>query len=111
MKRILITASLLACAIANAAHPNPERLADAIYRAEGGKKARAPYGVLSVKVRDEAHARRITLNSINNNWTRWEKAGKPGEFIKFMGLRWCPPSADPQGHTNWVKNVKAIYGN
>lgn len=112
MKRSLLALSLALLAFqsqAGTSHPNPERLADAIYRAEGGIKARSPYGVLSIKVRDAAHARRITINSINNNWARWEKAGKPGTFINFMADRWCPPSADPQGNRNWKRNVKAIY--
>lgn len=82
------------------------RLADAIYRAEGGNRARTPYGVLSVKTKD---ARKVTLNSIQNNHARWEKAGRPCSFIRYMGRRWCPPSADPVGHKNWVRNVTKIY--
>lgn len=109
MKRILIVSLLSFVTLAQAGHPNPERLADAIYRAEGGARARSPYGVLSVKVKDAADARRITINSIENNWKRWERAGKPGEFIGFMADRWCPPSCDPIGNRNWKKNVKAIY--
>lgn len=96
---LLISTSLNAC-------PYAERMADAIYKAEGGSKARSPYGVLSIPVRDELHARQITLNSIRNNWKRWEKAGKPGNFVDFMANRWCPPSADPIGNRNWKKNVK-----
>jgi hypothetical protein len=94
------------------------KLADAIYVAEGGTKARVPYGVLSIKPpanvktpeQLKAWARRITLNSIANNWRRWESAGRPGTFVKFIATRWCPPSADPQGHTNWVRNVTKLLG-
>ena len=109
MKRILIISGCLLAVLATAGHPNPEKLADAICRAEGGAKARCPYGVLSVRVKDAADARRITINSIQNNWKRWERAGKPGEFISFMADRWCPVSADPIGNRNWKRNVKAIY--
>jgi hypothetical protein len=105
----LLLILLASVSLAAAAHPNPERLADAIYKAEGGSKARSPYGVLSVKVKDAAHARRITLTSIRNNWTRWERAGRPGEFIDFMADRWCPKAADPAGNVNWKKNVKFLY--
>lgn len=84
-----------------------ERIVDAIYWAEGGPKAKAPYGILSIPVRDAAHARRICSNTVQNNWRRWQDAGRPGEFIKFLGLRYCPPSADPVGHENWVRNVTA----
>lgn len=85
------------------------RLCHAIFLAEGGDKARVPYGVLSVKVKDKADARRITITSINNNIKRWEKAGKPGTFIDFMANRWCPVASDPIGNRNWRKNVAAIY--
>ena len=90
-----------------------ERLADAIYRAEGGAKAKKPYGILSIPVRDEAHARRICINTINNNVKRWEKAGRPGDYIEFLARRYAPVGAsnDPNGlNHNWVRNVKAIYG-
>lgn len=86
-----------------------ERMADAIYRAEGGDKARVHYGVLSVKVKDKADARRICINSIRNNIKRWDKAGKPGTFVSFMADRWCPVASDPVGNRNWKKNVQAIY--
>jgi len=110
MKRTLLLLS--SCFLLHstwAGHPNPQKLADAIYRAEGGTRAKVPYGVLSLKVRDAAHARQITLNSIHNNWRRWETAGRPGEFIDFMADRWCPVAADPSGNRNWKRNVKAIY--
>jgi hypothetical protein len=96
-------------AIAFASDINVEKMADAIYRSEGGAKARVPYGILSVKVKDEADARRICINSIRNNIKRWEKAGRPGNFVDFMADRWCPPISDPVGNTNWKRNVKAIY--
>ena len=86
-----------------------EKLADAIYRAEGGPKARVPYGILSVKVSNEAEARRVCLNTIRNNHTRWLKAGKPGSYISFLAQRYCPKSADPVGHRNWLANVSRIY--
>lgn len=90
-----------------------EKMADAIYAAEGGAKTRWPYGVKSIQppagTKDKtAWARRITINSANNNWRRWEAAGKRESFVAFMARRWCPPSADPQGHANWIKNVNAI---
>ena len=107
--RAIIATLMLAATIASAQTINVERMADAIYRAEGGGKARVPYGVLSVKVKDEADARGITITSIKNNIKRWEKAGKPDTFINFMANRWCPASADPIGNKNWKKNVTAIY--
>ena len=84
------------------------QMADAIYKAEGGKKARKPYGVLSIKVSNEAEARKVCINSIRNNYKRWQKAGCPGGFVDFMADRWCPASADPAGNRNWKKNVARL---
>lgn len=110
MKSIIAIATLmLAATVVIAQRINVERMADAIFRSEGGDKARVPYGVLSVKVKDKADARRICINTIRNNITRWEKAGKPGDYIDFLANRYCPPSADPVGNRNWKRNVTAIY--
>ena len=105
--RILLLAAIIAGAVNAAPLPEREvaRIADAIYRAEGGSKARVPYGVLSVRVANAAEARRVCMNTIRNNHSRWESAGKPGDFIKYLGAKYCPPSADPTGHKNWVRNV------
>jgi hypothetical protein len=82
-----------------------DRIADSVYVAEGGKKARVPYGIISVAVRDEKEARQVCIQSIKNNYSRWQKAGKPGDFFFFMARRYCPPS--PQ---TWASNVKTILG-
>lgn len=84
------------------------KMADAIYKAEGGTKARSPYGVLSVKVKNKQDAERITKTSIRNNLNRWRASDKSKEFIDFMADRWCPSSADPKGNVNWKKNVKQM---
>ena len=84
----------------------PERVADAIWKSEGGKAAKVPYGVLSVKVSGEAEARKVCLNSIRNSRRRWEKAGRPGEWLQFMADRWIPKSSDPVGHENWMRNMR-----
>ena len=84
------------------------KVANAIYRVEGGPKAKVPYGILSVKVRNADHAREICLRTITNNYARWEKAGKPGLFLDFLANRYCPASVDPIGNRNWKKNIKAI---
>jgi hypothetical protein len=60
---------------------------------------------MSVKTKDP---RRVTCNSIRNNWRRWEQAGRPGEFTDWMADRWCPPSTDPVGNRNWKRNIKAL---
>lgn len=86
-----------------------EQIADAIYQAEGGPKAKAPYGILSIKVEGEQEARRICLNTIRNNRVRFANQNKFTDYIEFLASRYCPIGAtnDPLGlNKNWVKNVK-----
>jgi hypothetical protein len=94
----------------NALALDANRIADVIYRVEGGAKAKAPYGILSVKVKNTTEARKVCLNTIRNNHRRWQAAGKPGKFLDFLADRYCPKSADPVGNRNWKKNVKSISG-
>ena len=94
--------------------PTDEQIANAIYRAEGGARACVPYGILSVKVKDAADARRICLNTIRNNRRRWQAAGRPGDYIDFLATRYAPIGAknDPHGlNNNWAKNVKRFLKN
>lgn len=105
----LLAALLTASAAAAPLPPHDvDRIVDAIYIAEGGLKAKVPYGILSVRVRDAAHARQICRRTVVNNHTRWEAAGRPGAFVPFLGARYCPPAADPVGHRNWVRNVTRL---
>ena len=90
---------ILAPTLALHAAIDENRLADAIYVAEGGKAAKSPYGVLSVKVHSEAEARRVCLNSIRNNKRRFGTVSD-AEFICRMADRWCPKSSDPVGNRN-----------
>ena len=101
---------LFALVATNALALDANRIADAIYRVEGGAKAKSPYGILSVKVANSTEARKICLNTIRNNHTRWIRAGKPGKFLDFLADRYCPKLADPIGNRNWKKNIKAISG-
>jgi hypothetical protein len=105
MKLTLILACLAFTARADMPAGYDVKLADVIYKIEGGAKTRWPYGVKSVKA---SNPRQVTLNSIRNNWRRWEQAGKPGEFVQFMAARWCPVESDPIGNRNWVANARKL---
>lgn len=113
MKTILFS---LLLTYATHAQIDPERLANAIYRAENSK--RYPYGIVSIPLKGdtqaarEAYARRICLNTIRNNIARWERAGKTNDFITFLGNRYAPVGVanDPNRlNSNWIKNVKQFY--
>ena len=40
---------------------------------------------------------------------RWRAAGRPLDFITYLGNRYCPASIDFQGNINWKRNVKYFY--
>lgn len=82
-----------------------EQIADAIYYAEGGAKTNHPYGIL-IKYKITT-PRQACINTIKHARRDWN--GK-GDFIEFLGSRYCPvvgADNDPKGlNKNWVKNVK-----
>ena len=90
--------------------PDTDRLADAIYRAEGGEKTRYPYGILQkYKV---TTPRQACINTIKSAQKRFAKQKKETDFVHFLSLTYCPIGAknDPGGlNKYWVKNVKYFY--
>jgi len=85
-----------------------EQIADAIYLAEGGAKTRHPYGILT-KYKTTT-PRQACINTIIHAQKDWNGEG---DFIEFLGSRYCPVGAenDPTGlNRNWVKNVKFFLG-
>lgn len=80
----------------------------AIYLVEGGGRARVPYGVLSVVVRDRGEARAVCARTVRHSHARWEAAGCPGAFVDWLASTYCPRSADPVGWANWRRNLRAI---
>jgi len=80
------------------------QIADAIYLAEGGVKTSHPYGILAHY--KHTTPRQACLNTIAHAYRDWDSKG---DFIEFLGSRYCPIGADndPTGlNKNWVKNVK-----
>lgn len=96
---------MIVCGVAFGEEFIPDEIADAIFMAEGGYGADYLYGIRSIPYEDEAEARQICINSIRNNYKRWDKQG---DFLEFMSRRYCPIGADNDTGTNkyWVKNVK-----
>ena len=82
------------------------RLADAIYLAEGGAKTSHPYGILQHY--KHTTARQACVNTINHALRDYSGHG---DFIEFLGSRYCPIGCDNDNGTNryWVKNVKYFY--
>ena len=96
IKRIVYILFIIPIYVALTGFTN-NQIADAIYKAEASRAH--PYGIL-------AHYKKTTprqacINSIISAKARWIKAGSPGDFIAFMGLRYSPPAINP----NWVRLV------
>jgi hypothetical protein len=90
----------------------------AIRHAENGAAGRE-YGVLGAGVRRDMERKGDTYRpqagwcaaTVQKTYDRWVKAGAKGEFIAFLGKRYCPVGAknDPNGlNRNWVNNVTRI---
>lgn len=85
------------------------KIADCIYKLEGGAKTKYPYGIKSINTfGNQEVARRICLNTIKNNYVRWVKTSKTNDFLNFLADKYCPPSCDKQGNLNWKKNINKM---
>ena len=80
----------------------------AIRHAENGGKGKE-YGILHPKVKPTYRSQAgWCAATVQKNYDRWTKAGKKGDFITFLGNRYCPVGAknDPNGlNKHWIKNV------
>ncbi len=98
------------CGCVQADEVDIDRLATAIYHAEGGSKTKHPYGILTkYKI---TTPRQACINTINTNLRKFKAQNKEKDFIVFMSKTYCPIGAknDPTGlNKNWVKNVKFYY--
>ena len=114
IKTILIAcfSAILACSsvvYAEGDHiPDWDKLANAIYRAEGGAKTRHPYGILT-KYKTTT-PRQACINTCKHKYKDWQAAGNPGSYLEYLASRYAPIGAanDPTNlNKNWLKNVKA----
>lgn len=110
MNKALLIIAMMFCAVNARALTNEEveTIVAAIYRIEGGEKAKKPYGILSIPVRDKAHAKRICENTVRNNWRRWTESGKKERFFDFLADRYVPIAHDRVGNQNWKRNIRLV---
>lgn len=89
-----------------------ERLATAIFHAEGGNATRHPYGILAkYKV---TTPRQACINTIRSKHKEWTAKGSKGDYLRYLQSRYAPTDGvvlnDPTGlNRNWYKNVKKLY--
>jgi len=96
---LLLVAQALTASALSAKLPQAEadRIVDAIYRVEGGAKAKVPFGILSVRVSSLEEARRVCYRTVQNNHDRWVRSGRRGEYLDFLADRYCPPERGEGG--------------
>lgn len=89
----------------------------AIRKAENGGLGRE-FGVLHPRCLAEIALRPQDSLDIQAGWAaativknrlRWIAAGRPGEFIDFLGDKYCPKETDLEGNKNWKVNVRYFY--
>ena len=84
-----------------------DKLADAIFLAEGGWNTKHLFGILSVPCSGYQDCRQVCLNTVRNTYRRWQTAGNPGQFLVYLGSRYAPPAAHPLNRY-WVRNVRRL---
>lgn len=85
-----------------------DRLANAIYKAEGGAATRHPYGILQKY--QHTSPRQACINTIKHKFRDWESEGSHGEFLVYLASKYAPINSDTDNGTNqyWLKNVRAF---
>ena len=81
------------------------------YQEDGGKGRQ--YGILDKRCpKGYRHQAGWCADTVQKNYDRWVKAGSKGEFVVFLGGRYCPVGAknDPKGlNKYWIPNVRKFY--
>ena len=82
-----------------------DQWANAIRITEGNPN----YGVLSPKYHNK---RQVCKNTVNHAFRDFVALrGNPSDlngFVVFLANRYCPPSVDPIGNRNWIKNMEEL---
>lgn len=97
---------------AEAREHSDDEICDAIYLAEGDKKAKVPFGILSVNCEGYDACRQVCLNTVRNNRRRYADYGykEYDEFLAFLASRYAPTQGadnDPMNlNRHWLKNVR-----
>jgi len=92
------------------ATPNFSKLVDAIYQAEGGRKASRPYGVFykGCDWNNPSYCRQICLNTVRNTYKRWFSSKSSLSYLEFLRDRYAPLSHHSLNQ-HWLKNVEFFY--
>ena len=80
------------------------KIADAIYIIEGGRKTHHPYGVLG---KWHKSPRTICINTIKHQYRNWAKSGRKMAFTAYLGHVYAPVGCNNDVGTNkyWISNL------
>lgn len=90
--------------------PAIEDYVNAIFKAEGGKKATYLYGIRSIPYETEEQARRYCYNTVFNTLVKYrsDRCSAGESDIDCLARRYCPLNVknDPKGlNKHWKSNV------
>ena len=90
--------------------PNYERLADAVYLAEGGAKAKVPYGIFypGCSKSSPAYCRKIAINTFKSAYKRFKSSSNSQTYISYLASTYAPMGVknDPSNlNRHWIRNV------
>lgn len=92
------------------AEPDWNRLADAIYVAEGGQATAHPYGILARY--KHTTPRQACINTCMHKYRDWAGNAQGMPFLSYLASKYAPIGAsnDPDGlNANWEHNVRRLY--
>lgn len=87
------------------------KIADAIFKIEGGYHTKYPYGIKSVRTNNP---RKVCLNTIKNNYIRWEKSDQKIDFLNYLANIYCPTNGksltleEKKCNKYWLINIRKI---
>ncbi len=111
MKRLILFLVLLTLTIQCHAAPIDKdylnKIVSAIEKIENSKKY--PFGIKSINTHgDYSYAKKICINTVSNNWKRWEVSDQNLDFLTFLANVYCPAKVDLIGNKNWIKNIHSL---
>jgi hypothetical protein len=109
MKRLLVLLVILVIpSVCLAQEINEDKLIKAIYLAEGGERAKKPYGILSVPCSTKQSCESVCRNTIRHRYKHWKQENSTKDFISYLGATYAPESCSPLNR-NWIKNTRYFY--
>lgn len=86
---------------------NIEKIVDSIFLAEGGSRAKKPFGVISVHCSGYKSCRKVAHTTVRRTIDRYKKVRSNEDFFLFLGKRYAPKAAG-NNPTQWAKNVRYL---